>query len=317
MTISNCVEITGLTYRIPTIVAIRRPHEADPLESAAAVSLHVAEPTSPPSAAHQAAHLRFGCSGMNTVLERSFAPNPLKVLTTRSVSRVCWVCTATYGGGIVGGDEIRLNVEVGPGARAVIITQASTKVYRSLRPACQHVMTSIDADGLLVMVPDPVVCFAGGHFSQRQRYDLDPRANLVMIDWMTSGRHGTGERWEFQHYSSGIDIRVGGQRILYDTLVLDGADGAVSERLSRFEVCLTAVIVGPLVASAAAAIVHALSARAVEKGSDLVEAAWPLPGGGTLLRMSGVSVEQVGAALRTRLSFICDLIAEDPWSRKW
>jgi urease accessory protein len=227
------------------------------------------------------------------------------------------VCAATYGGGIVGGDEIRLNVEVGRGAYAVISTQASTKVYRSLRPASQHVMTSVDADGLLMMLPDPVVCFAGGHFSQRQRYDLDPRASLVLIDWMTSGRHGAGERWEFQHYSSGIDIRVGGQRILYDTLVLDEADGSVSERLSRFEVCLTAVIVGPLVVNAAAVIARALSELAVEKRSDLTEAAWPLPGGGTLLRMSGVSVEQVGAALRTRLSFVCDLMGEDPWSRKW
>jgi urease accessory protein len=107
------------------------------------------------------------------------------------------------------------------GARAVVTTQASTKVYRSLRPASQEVKSSIADDALLVVLPDPVVCFAGGDFSQEQRYDLQPRASLVLVDWMTSGRHATGERWAFHHYSSRIDIRRAGRRVLYDMLRLD------------------------------------------------------------------------------------------------
>ena len=273
----------------------------NPLESAAAVP----------------AQLRFARCGANTILERSYATNPLKLFTTRGVSSACWVYAATYGGGIVGGDAIRLNVDAAQGARAVITTQASTKVYRSLRPASQHVKSSIDDDALLVVLPDPVVCFAGSDFSQRQRYDLQHRGSLVLVDWMTSGRHAAGERWAFHHYSSRIDIRRAGRQILYDTLWLDEGDGPIGERLGGFEVCLTAVVTGPLVADAATAIVGAVSEMAIHRHADFVAAAWMLPDGGALLRMNGVSVEQVGAALRERLFFLGGLLGDDPFSRKW
>ena len=133
----------------------------------------------------------------------------------------------------------------------------------------------------------------------------------------------SGERWAFDHYSSRIDIRRSGRRIVYDALWLDNADGSVSERLGAFEICLTAVVTGPLVSDAAASIVQAASALGplgplgIEKNSNFVAAAWMLPDGGALLRMSGISVEQVGAALRERLSFLCDLLGDDPWNRKW
>jgi urease accessory protein len=261
--------------------------------------------------------LCFTRCGPNTILERSFATNPLKVFNTRGVGRACWVYAATYGGGIVGGDVIHLSVDVRSGAYGVLTTQASTKVYRSLHPASQDLTASVGDKALLAVLPDPVVCFAGAHFSQRQRYELDQRGSLVMVDWMTSGRHAAGERWKFHHYSSRIDIRRAGRRILYDTLLLDDADGSIGERLGVFEICLTAVVTGPLVSDAALSIVHSVSDLGVEKKSNLVTAAWMLPDGGAVLRMSGTSVEQIGAALRERLSFLGNLLGDDPWSRKW
>ena len=279
---------------------------------------YVQNPDNPiESAAAVTAHLRFARCGANTILERSYATNPLKLFTTRGVSQACWVYAATYGGGIVGGDAIRLCVEAAEGARAVVTTQASTKVYRSLRPSSQEVKSSIADDALLVVLPDPVVCFAGGDFSQEQRYDLQPRASLVLVDWMTSGRHATGERWAFHHYSSRIDIRRAGRRVLYDMLRLDAEDGAIGERLAHFDVCLTAVVTGPLVADAAASIVRAVSEADAGSRRDFVAAAWRLSDGGALLRVNGAGVEEVGAALRERLSFLGRLLGDDPFSRKW
>jgi urease accessory protein len=263
------------------------------------------------------AHLRFARCGANTILERSYATSPLKLFTTRGVSSACWVYAATYGGGIVGGDAIGLRVEAAAGARAIITTQASTKVYRSLRPSRQDIQSSVDEEALLVVLPDPVVCFAGADFSQAQRCDLHPRGSLVLVDWLTSGRHATGERWAFHHYSSRIDIRRAARHVLYDTLWLDDADGPIGERLAGFDVCLTAVVTGPLVTEAAAAIVDGVSGAGIERGANVVAAAWRLADGGALLRINGVSVEQVGAALKAHLSFLGELLGDDPFSRKW
>jgi urease accessory protein len=272
---------------------------------------------SPRAPAAGTARLRFSRNGAQTILERSFATSPVKLFTTRGAGGACWVYSATLGGGLVGGDAIRMSIEVETGARALLATQASTKVYRSLRPASQHLAASLGDGTLLAVVPDPIVCFAGAHFSQEQRYDLNASASLVLVDWMTSGRHAVGERWAFHHYANRIDIRRAGRRILYESVLLSRTDGSVAERLDRFDVCLTAIVTGPLVSNAAAGLIQQTAGLPVEKRSNLIVAAWPLADGGTLLRMFGVSVEQIGAALRERSGFLCHLLGDDPWKRKW
>ena len=263
------------------------------------------------------AHLTFTRTGSATVLTRAFAASPAKMFATNGRGTTCWVYTATLGGGLVGGDEIRLRADVTAGARALLTTQASTKVYRSRRPSYQSLNVTVEADALLAVVPDPVVCFADAHFTQSQRYDLHSRASLVMVDWITSGRHASGERWAFSRYESRFDIRRCSQRIFLDAVVLERNIDAVVERMGRFDVLLTAVITGPLVASAAAHIVGGLSQSSINRQSDLVTSASRLRDGGALLRMAGTSVEQVGRALRAHFAFLGPLTGDDLWSRKW
>ena len=48
-------------------------------------------------------------------------------------------------------------------------------------------------------------------------------------------------------------------------------------------------------------------------------AASPLPGGapGAVLRVAGPDAEHVGRWLRERLTFVPELLGDDPWARKW
>jgi urease accessory protein len=263
------------------------------------------------------ASLRFARHGSKTILERSFATSPVKFFTTRGRGSACWVYSATLGGGLVGGDAIHMTVDVTRGARALLATQAATKVYRSLRPASQTIVAAVDDEALLAVIPDPIVCFAGADFSQAQRYELSTDANLAAIDWMTSGRYAAGERWAFARYRSRIDIRRDGRRILYDGVTLEPGLDRVADRMGRFEVCLTAVLTGPALAERAAAIVCAASRLGISRDSDVIESASTLADGGTLLRVVGVHVEQVGRLLRERLAFLHPLLGDDLWSRKW
>jgi urease accessory protein len=251
------------------------------------------------------------------VLTRAFATSPAKLIETKGRGRTCWVYAATLGGGLVGGDEIRVCADVTTGARALLTTQASTKVYRSLRPSRQSLQASVEADALLAVVPDPVVCFASADFTQTQRYELHADASLVMVDWITSGRHAAGERWAFSRYESRFDIRRGSQRIFFDALVLEPNIDSVAARMGRFDVLVTAVITGPLVAAAAMDIVARVSQTPIPGGPDLVMSAARLRDGGALLRMAGAGVEQMGHALRAHLAFLSPLTGDDLWSRKW
>lgn len=210
-----------------------------------------------------------------------------------------------------------MTLEVSTDARALLATQASTKVYRSLRPASQTISATVEDGALLAVIPDPVVCFAGADFSQAQRYHLSHAANLVAIDWITSGRHESGERWAFARYESRIEVDRDGDRILYDGLVLEQGASSVAERMGRFQVYLTAVLTGPLISREAAAISDKVSRVAITTDSELIESSSRLVDGGLLLRIAGVSAEQVGHRLRQHLVFLQLFLGDDPWKRKW
>ena len=269
------------------------------------------------SAVAGTAHLRFVRSGSQTIVERSFASSPVKLFSTRTSGQSCRVYSATLGGGLVGGDAVRMTLELAKGARALLLTQASTKVYRSLRPASQFISAVIEDDAVLAMVPDPIVCFARADFSQEQRYELTNNANLVAVDWMTSGRHASGERWVFTRYSSRLDVRRGGRRILYDGLLLEEETVSIAERLRGFEVYVTVVVTGPLVSASARDLVHTASQLPVSTRPDMIESASSLADGGAILRIAGVNLEQVAQILRDKLAFLHPLLGDDPWSRKW
>jgi urease accessory protein len=262
-------------------------------------------------------HLQFSRAECQTIVTRSFATSPLKLLTLQHRSGSCWVYAATLGGGFVGGDAVDINMEVEEGAIALLTTQASTKVYRSLKPATQSIAARVKDEALLAIVPDPIVCFAEADFSQQQRYDLSRRGSLVVVDWITSGRHAVGERWAFARYNSRIQVCREGRLILFDAITLQRGTDPLVERMGRFDVFATCVITGPLVERAGAAIVTSIEQLPIEHRDETIESAYALQGGGAVLRIAGTSVEHVARQLRLHLNFLSPLLGDDPWMRKW
>src|SRR5260370_8394377 len=82
--------------------------------------------------------LTFSRVGQRTVVRRAFSTSPLKLLNPQNHSAAAWVYLASYGGGLVGGDALRIDIDVERGAAAVISTQPSTKVYPSAQGASQQ-----------------------------------------------------------------------------------------------------------------------------------------------------------------------------------
>jgi len=281
------------------------------------VPLHAADISDAISSKSGIARLRFSTARQRTVLDRSFASSPVKIFNTRRSESACWVYTATLGGGLVGGDRVHMTIDVEANARALLCTQASTKVYRSHRQTSQRIVGRVADGAVLAMLPDPVVCFADSRFSQEQQYHLDTHGNLALVDVMTAGRHATGERWVFHSYASRIDIRCAGDRVLYDAVDLSARDGNVAERFDGFDVFATAIVIGPAFVEGAAEVVRGAAELRVRPTTGLVMAAWPIANGGALLRIAGTSVEQVTGELRGRLCFLRHMVGDDPWARKW
>jgi urease accessory protein len=257
-----------------------------------------------------------------STVTRAYAESPLKWLTPATRGEAAWVFAASYGGGLVGGDHLDVEVDVEPGAVAFLSTQASTKVYRSTAGASTRLAARVADGALLVSLPDPVVCFASSDYRQTQTFAIEASAGLVALDWMTSGRRGSGERWAFDAYASTTSLRVGGRLVLHDAVRLSATDGDLASRAGRLDVLAVVVIAGERLAAEAARVVAAVSAVPVERRAAVVLSAAPLPGltlapPGCVVRLAGAHVEDVRGVLRRLLDFVPGLLGDDPWARKW
>ncbi len=251
----------------------------------------------------------------------AFASSPMKLLTPRSRGPSVWAYTSSFGGGLVAGDQTELDLEIGPGARCLVGTQASTKIYRNpgARPCGHRTSAELAEDSLLVFAPDPVQAFAGSTYAQRQEFRLAASANLVLLDWFTAGRTARGERWEFDHFQSRNDVHVADHRVFVDSLLLAPANGSLagSHRLGRFNCVAMLLFIGSTVAAIATRALENIADRTVEQNATLIISASRITAGGTVIRIAGESTESVGRELHHHLQPLTALLGDDPWARKW
>jgi len=256
--------------------------------------------------------LVFGESTVTSAL----ATSPMKLLTPRARGESVWSYTSSFGGGLVAGDRTQLAVNVSGGARCFLGTQSATKVYRN--PAalpCDHVTRAqVNDHSLLVFAPEPVQAFADSHYTQRQEFYLTPQAGLVLLDWFSAGRVARGERWAFKHLESRNDIFVDGERALVDPILLSSDE--LAERMGRFNCLATLLLIGPSLKTASERLLQQIAARPVEKRATLACSASPVRAG-ALLRVAGEEVEAVRRELSGHLTFLHDILGDDPWARKW
>jgi urease accessory protein len=190
-------------------------------------------------------------------------PPPSSDSTVDSPRLVHTVFLLTYGGGIVAGDSINLDICLNSRTRLILLTQGSTKIFKTADPAVvsyQFMTVHLDHDAALIYLPDPVQPFAHTAFSQSQTYHLkNEQGSLCACDWVTSGRSARGENWDIHEYKSRNEVwtsdETGKKRLLVrDNMILDKhgrTDMALSSRMDGYSVFGTLIIRGPVFSSLA------------------------------------------------------------------
>ena len=256
-------------------------------------------------------------AGGRSVVRRAYATSPLRLLTPRNHGHAAWLYTSSYGGGLVDGDDVAVEAAVGSGAAAFLSTQSATKVYRSPRGTRAALDADVGEGGLLVVAPDAVICFAGSRYRQTQRVTVAAGGSLVLLDWVTSGRRESGERWVFEEYVSRTVVHLEGRLVVHDALALRASDGPLAERFGRYDVLAAAVLIGRGLADEIERLDARVRAEPVERRAERLVAFARLDFGGGVLRLAGRTVEDVDGALRDLLGFVPRLLGDSPWARKW
>ena len=252
-----------------------------------------------------------------SVVSRAFATSPLRLLTPRNHGHAAWIYTSSHGGGLVDGDDIAMRASVGPGASAFLSTQSATKVYRSPRGTRTALEADVGDNALLVVAPDAVICFAGSRYRQTQRINLGAGGALVLVDWVTSGRRESGERWAFDEYVSRTVVYLEERLVIHDALALRAADGPMADRFGSCDVLAAAMLVGRGLAAEIERIDARVRAEPVTRRAERLIAAAPVGDAGCVVRIAGRTVEDIDDTLRDLLGFMPRLLGDSPWARKW
>ncbi|MBM3822245.1 MAG: urease accessory protein UreD [Verrucomicrobia bacterium] len=285
--------------------------------------MEVAAPVPPADRAPRAGHASVRVERVEglSALTSSYATSPMKMLAPKSRGPSVWVYGSSHGGGVVAGDQTRLEVEVGRGACCFAGTQASTKIYRNpaLLPSTHHTQARVARGGLLVFTPETVQLFAGSSHRQTQRFELESDASLVVLDWFSCGRVACGERWEFSSYSSRNEVLLSGHgRLFLDaTRIIPGGDPSATGHLpGPYTVFATLFLDGPRLRESAALLVEDVARRPVRRRASTLVSASRMGSGPVVLRAASTGIEDLSAELHRWLKPVFDLLEGDPWSRR-
>ncbi len=120
--------------------------------------------------------------------------------------------------GLLDGDAHLLEVHARAGTRAVVTGQSASRVHPSRGSfATQQWHVQAEDDARLVVLPGPLIPYAGARYYQRGRVDLAASARLIWGDIWHAGRYARGalsECFAFDHVIQDLEIRREG-RLLY------------------------------------------------------------------------------------------------------
>jgi urease accessory protein len=153
--------------------------------------------------------LRYERRGDRTVLSRRRHQGPLAVQKALypEGDTVCQSVIVHPPGGIVGGDELGLSVEIGAGAHAQLTTPGAARWYRSAGPpARQRISISVGEHGVGEWLPQETIIFDGAIAECDTRVELSEGAVWVGWDIFCLGRRAAGERFEQGRLRQRVEI---------------------------------------------------------------------------------------------------------------
>jgi urease accessory protein len=160
-----------------------------------------------------------------TILAASHQDPPLKVVRAFAVEGgAALVHLHNVSGGLLGGDQLALSVNVGAQAQVQITTTGATRIYRPRAGALATLQSNeiyIGEQGLLEYLPDAVIPFAGARFSQRTSIRLAEGAGLFWWEIVAPGREARGEIFEYESVEFKADVVAGGRLVAAERLRLE------------------------------------------------------------------------------------------------
>jgi len=184
--------------------------------------------------------------------------------------------------GFFDGDQLISHIHVATGAKLVLSTPSSSRVYRTRSGAaavsCQKFR--VEENASLEWIPEPFIPHAGARYVQRTEIELHPAASLLFFDWIAPGRVAMGEIFAYQHLRWELDLRVGEKLVARERHDLRPGDDSLEALRAKFPAAhyLSVHVAGAMTETWPDEALDALS------GDDVYLGHGPLTGGMQVIR---------------------------------
>lgn len=124
-------------------------------------------------------------------------------------------------GGVAGGDNLQLTVQMQTESSALLTTPGATKWYKSAgRQASQQIEMTIDDNGQLEWLPQENIVFDGADVALNTQVNLSETAVFAGWEVVCLGRQASGERWTSGRFRQKLLIKREGRLIWNESALL-------------------------------------------------------------------------------------------------
>ncbi|MCL4170908.1 UNVERIFIED_CONTAM: hypothetical protein GTU68_065783, partial [Idotea baltica] len=142
---------------------------------------------------------------------------------------VCHLYLLHPPGGVVGGDELHINVEAKEQANALITTPGATKFYRNTGKLAKQIQTlKVSNESSLEWFPQENIFFDDTHTQLVTRIELEETARFMGWEINCYGRPASNELFEKGKVDTKLEIMRGEKPLLLDRLKIIGSDALKS-----------------------------------------------------------------------------------------
>jgi len=171
-------------------------------------------------------NLGFEFDGRRTILSERKHVGPLVIQKAfYPEGEVCHVYLIHPPGGIVGGDELHLNVNVSKKAHALLTTPAATKFYRGNDFQAKQIQTiNVSAGCKMEWLPQETIFFSGCEANTQTIVNLEKDAQFIGWEIICLGRPASNEIFEQGYIRQVVEVWRDKMPIVIERSRLEGGD---------------------------------------------------------------------------------------------
>ena len=127
------------------------------------------------------------------------------------------------GGGIVEGERYNINVELKENVRAIVTTQAASKVYKceNSYESFQETTLKLEENSVLEYITDPVILYKDAVYRQENNIYMTKSSTLIYTDGITSGWSPDKKRFQYEKAKLKTNIYMDGVPVLLDNMLIN------------------------------------------------------------------------------------------------